>query len=51
MYYSPDSPEIGEQLYEAMKELEDSGELEQIAEDNIMPPEGIDVQEPIEATG
>ena len=51
VYYSPDSPEIGEQLYEAMKELEESGELEQIAEDNIMPPEGIDVQEPIEATG
>ncbi|HEX5913558.1 MAG TPA: ABC transporter substrate-binding protein [Rubrobacter sp.] len=51
VYYSPDAPEIGEKLYEAMKELEESGELEQIAEDNIMPPEGINVQQPIEATG
>jgi polar amino acid transport system substrate-binding protein len=51
VYYSPDAPDIGEKIYEAMKALEESGELEQIAKDNVMPPEGINVQEPVEATG
>jgi polar amino acid transport system substrate-binding protein len=51
VYYSPDAPDIGEKIYEAMKALEESGELEQLAKDNVMPPEGINVQEPVEATG
>jgi len=51
VYYSPDAPDIGEKIYESMKALEESGELKQIAEDNVMPPEGINVQQPIEATG
>ena len=51
VYYSPDAPEIGEKIYESMKALEASGELEQIAKDNVMPPEGIKVQQPVEATG
>ena len=51
VYYSPDAPDIGEKIYESMKALEESGELEQIAKDNVMPPEGINVQEPVEATG
>jgi polar amino acid transport system substrate-binding protein len=50
VYYRPDSPEIGEKLYEALSELDKSGQLQEFAEASAMPAEGIAVDKPIEAT-
>jgi polar amino acid transport system substrate-binding protein len=49
VYYKPDSPEIGDRIYESLLELEKAGQLEQMANDNLMPVDGIDVQKPIVA--
>lgn len=49
VYYPPSNAELGDKLYEALVELEDNGQLTQIAEDNAMPVDGIAVDKPIEA--
>ena len=49
VYYPPSNAELGDKLYDALIELEDNGQLAQIAEDNAMPVEGIAVDKPIEA--
>jgi polar amino acid transport system substrate-binding protein len=46
VYYKPANTDLGEKLYAALKQLEESGELEQIAEEESMPVEGIAVAKP-----
>jgi polar amino acid transport system substrate-binding protein len=50
VYYKPDNPELGEKLYDALFELDKSGQLQEFAEASAMPAEGIAVDKPIEAT-
>jgi polar amino acid transport system substrate-binding protein len=50
VYYKPDNPELGDKLYDALVELDKSGQLQEFAEASAMPAEGIAVDKPIEAT-
>jgi polar amino acid transport system substrate-binding protein len=47
VYYKPENTELGQQLYEALVQLEEDGRLAQIAEEEGMPAEGINIQEPV----
>jgi polar amino acid transport system substrate-binding protein len=47
VYYVPTNEDLGEKLYQALKQLEDEGELVRIAEEEGMPPDGIKIEEPV----
>jgi polar amino acid transport system substrate-binding protein len=48
VYYQPDNSDLGEKLYTSLLQLEESGELAAIAEQEGMPADGITVQAPVE---
>jgi polar amino acid transport system substrate-binding protein len=50
VYMKPDDKALGESLYEALLQLEESGQLKEIAEEEGMPTEGIKV-EPLTGVG
>jgi polar amino acid transport system substrate-binding protein len=47
VYYQPTNTDLGDKLYAALAELDQSGELAKIAENEGMPADGINVQEPV----
>jgi polar amino acid transport system substrate-binding protein len=47
VYYKPDKTELGDKIYESLKQLEESGELKKIAEAESMPANGIAVEKPV----
>ena len=47
VYYKPDNTELGDKIYAALKQLETSGELKKIADDESMPASGIAVAKPV----
>jgi polar amino acid transport system substrate-binding protein len=49
VYYKPTNPELGDKIYEALTKLDEDGQLDDFAEANAMPVEGIAVDKPIEA--
>lgn len=47
VYYRPDNADLGSKLFEVLVQLEQEGELAQLAEQEGMPADGIAVQEPV----
>jgi polar amino acid transport system substrate-binding protein len=46
-YYKPENTDLGDKLHAALQELEQSGELTKIAEEEGMPADGIGVEQPV----
>jgi polar amino acid transport system substrate-binding protein len=47
VYYKPDNTDLGDKIYASLKQLEESGELKRIAEEESMPATGIAVAKPV----
>jgi polar amino acid transport system substrate-binding protein len=47
VYYKPDNADLGKKLHDAMAELEASGRLAELAEEEGMPADGIKVEQPV----